>query len=136
MPRTLTASDRTSLIKLASTLPKGSEERRAILAGLEGTKIAMGYLSEKDYERGFARHMCPNCWSNDIKQKFHDPSLGGAYLLGHCSNCNFKWQSTLALSANNAGYAKNHAVPYEKMKDEPDATSPAGKDWWERKENQ
>jgi len=34
MSRTLTASDRKTLIRLASTMPKGSEERRAILAGL------------------------------------------------------------------------------------------------------
>jgi hypothetical protein len=34
MPRTLTASDRSALIRLASTLPVGSEERKAILAGL------------------------------------------------------------------------------------------------------
>lgn len=35
MPRPLTASDRKALIRLASGLPKGSEERRAILAGLK-----------------------------------------------------------------------------------------------------
>lgn len=34
MSRTLTASDRSALIKLASTLPVGSDERKAILAGL------------------------------------------------------------------------------------------------------
>lgn len=33
--RSLTASDRSALIRLASTLPKGSPERRAILAGLK-----------------------------------------------------------------------------------------------------
>ena len=33
--KTLTASDRKSLIRLASGMPKGSPERRAILAGLE-----------------------------------------------------------------------------------------------------
>ena len=33
-PLTLTASDRSKLIRLASTLPAGSDERRAILAGL------------------------------------------------------------------------------------------------------
>ena len=41
MSRTLTASDRSSLIRLASTLPAGSAERKAILAGLSksaGTK--------------------------------------------------------------------------------------------------
>jgi hypothetical protein len=35
MSRKLTASDRRSLIRLASTLEKGSDERRAILAGLK-----------------------------------------------------------------------------------------------------
>ena len=37
MSRTLTAADRSALIRLASTLPAGSDERRAILAGLEGS---------------------------------------------------------------------------------------------------
>ena len=37
MPRNLTASDRKSLIRLASTLPKGSPQRKAILAGLKKT---------------------------------------------------------------------------------------------------
>jgi hypothetical protein len=35
MAKTLTATDRKSLIKLASTLPVGSGERRVILAGLK-----------------------------------------------------------------------------------------------------
>lgn len=34
MSRTLTAADHSALIRLASELPVGSEERRAILAGL------------------------------------------------------------------------------------------------------
>ena len=34
MSRTLTAADRSALIRLASTMPKGSPERKAILAGL------------------------------------------------------------------------------------------------------
>ena len=34
MSRTLTAADRSRLIRLASTMEKGSEERKAILAGL------------------------------------------------------------------------------------------------------
>ena len=37
MSRTLTASDRSALIRLASTLPAGSAERKAILAGLTST---------------------------------------------------------------------------------------------------
>ena len=37
MSRNLTASDRSALIRLASTLPVGSTERKAILAGLAKT---------------------------------------------------------------------------------------------------
>jgi|SaaInlStandDraft_4_1057021.scaffolds.fasta_scaffold94902_1 hypothetical protein len=41
MPKTLTASDRSRIIRLASGLPKGSDVRRAILAGLGKTgKVA------------------------------------------------------------------------------------------------
>ncbi len=36
MARTLTAADRSALIRLASTMPAGSDERKAILAGLKG----------------------------------------------------------------------------------------------------
>ena len=42
MPRTLSASDRSSLIRLASSLPAGSIEKRAILAGLQKTHRASG----------------------------------------------------------------------------------------------
>jgi hypothetical protein len=42
MSRTLTASDRSALIRLASTLPVGSGDRRAILAGLRNSTLAMG----------------------------------------------------------------------------------------------
>jgi hypothetical protein len=38
--KNITASDRSALIKLASSLPKGDETRRAILAGLEFSKGA------------------------------------------------------------------------------------------------
>ena len=34
MPRSLTSSDRARLIRLASTMPSGSAERKAILKGL------------------------------------------------------------------------------------------------------
>lgn len=37
--RKLTASDRESLIKLASSLPKGDETRKAILSGLKTTSV-------------------------------------------------------------------------------------------------
>ena len=48
MSRTLTASDRSALIRLASTLPAGSPEKKAILAGL--SKSA-GLASERKAAR-------------------------------------------------------------------------------------
>lgn len=45
--KTLAASDRSALIRLASTLPKGSEERRAILAGLKDKKRASKLASRR-----------------------------------------------------------------------------------------
>ena len=62
MPRKLTASDRSALIKLASALPVGSEERRAILKGLD--KFARSFRTPEDklewveealLQRGFRR---------------------------------------------------------------------------------
>lgn len=47
MSKSLNASDRTALIRLASTLPKGSKERRAILAGLKTAYFA-AELSEDE----------------------------------------------------------------------------------------
>ena len=41
MSRPLTAADRSALIKLASTLPKGSPERKTILAGLSKIEKAV-----------------------------------------------------------------------------------------------
>ncbi len=38
--KTFTAADRTSLIKLASSLPEGDETRKAILAGLMGKEAS------------------------------------------------------------------------------------------------
>lgn len=39
--RTITAADRSSLIKLASSLPQGDETRKAILAGLTKTSSSL-----------------------------------------------------------------------------------------------
>ena len=44
MPRNLSASDRSSLIRLASRLPAGSPQRKAILAGLSKTAAVKGDL--------------------------------------------------------------------------------------------
>ena len=54
MSRTLTAADRSRLIRLASTMPVGSAERRAILAGLSKSAahpFPDGVLTKAEYSR-------------------------------------------------------------------------------------
>lgn len=52
--KSLTSSDRRSLIRLASSLPKGNEQRRAILAGLtSANKVAKDWI-EKAAGRGIS----------------------------------------------------------------------------------
>jgi hypothetical protein len=48
MSKPLTASARSSLIRLASELPKGSDERRAILAGLTPSQDKAASSRERD----------------------------------------------------------------------------------------
>ena len=52
MSRNLTASDRKSLIKLASTMPVGSPERKAILKGLSKTKVASSRKTAGEHPLG------------------------------------------------------------------------------------
>ena len=57
MPRSLTASDRSALIKLASSLPKGSPEKKAILAGLVKTssdELDLDLITGGDKEKEMA----------------------------------------------------------------------------------
>jgi len=49
MSKTLAASDRTALIRLASSLPKGSEERRAILSGLQTVSKVAAAMTENEF---------------------------------------------------------------------------------------
>lgn len=46
--RNLAASDRSALIRLASSLPKGDENRRAILAGLNKVSSDLYEVAEKN----------------------------------------------------------------------------------------
>jgi hypothetical protein len=50
--RRVTASDRSSLIRLASSLEKGDETRRAILAGLQKLSLRIKDDEMKPYEKG------------------------------------------------------------------------------------
>lgn len=46
MPRTLTAADRSALIRLASTMPAGSGARRSILSGLAKSSSSASIMRE------------------------------------------------------------------------------------------
>ena len=76
MSRSLTASDRSSLIRLASSLPVGSAERKAILAGLHLQGSDKGLVA------------CPNCMgSGSVKTYEDDRAL---YDLKPCPDCKGK----------------------------------------------
>jgi len=51
MPRTMTATDRSALIRLAGVLPKGSDERRSILAGLKKKSFNVRDEEKTPYEK-------------------------------------------------------------------------------------
>ncbi len=63
MARTLTAADRSALIRLASTIPAGSKERKAILKGLsKSSGVVPWHMPE------FRKYRNPN-WE-DFKDHF------------------------------------------------------------------
>ena len=75
MSRTLTAADRSALIRLASTMPVGSKERKAILNGLKGasTKSAtrfpepMGSTSLVEWAAQEAAEVLTKNWKRALK---------------------------------------------------------------------
>ncbi len=82
MARNLTASDRSSLIRLASTMPAGSVERRAILAGLK-----KAYTSRDDekapYEKGgFIYLDSTHTYTDEADAKSHADAMKGAKVKG------------------------------------------------------
>ena len=84
MSRTLTAQDRSALIRLASSLPKGSGERRAILAGLSSVAA---YVSDKNLLRTLKRWNHPALtdaaglqeWRNSAVTIFHEFEVRNPY---------------------------------------------------------
>jgi len=87
MSRNLTASDRRSLIRLASTLEKGSEERKAILAGLKSAASDRYYTPEMDAALEVLGSASPGIlkWLNDNtdlywKSRYSDGAARGAHI--------------------------------------------------------
>jgi hypothetical protein len=71
MSRFLTASDRSSLIRLASSLPAGSAERKAILAGLAGKTASDRMELFEEIEGQIARLRNQPDWK-DVRAKIAD----------------------------------------------------------------
>ena len=68
MPRTLTAADRSALIRLAATMGKGSPERKAILAGLE--KAAEDHVAFNDSLKKLLKGLKRDTGAKKIKQTY------------------------------------------------------------------
>jgi hypothetical protein len=65
--KSITASDRAALIRLASGLPKGSETRRAILSGL--SKVAMEHATEEARKKYLKEHDGADPSKHTVKKK-------------------------------------------------------------------
>lgn len=77
--KTLTASDRSALIKLASSLPQGDETRKAILAGLQQTaseKPARSVKYDIYEERNGKKTLLKNKSSLAEAEKMADDPMG------------------------------------------------------------
>lgn len=83
MSRTFTAADRSALIRLAGTMPAGSEERRAILAGLKSASAKLKWEPKHDYWDGTKRVLKRVAQSRDhqweIRRTGEHPQLGMAH---------------------------------------------------------
>lgn len=80
MSRTLTATDRSALIRLASNLPEGSVERRAILAGLVAgtapTNVLQALVRSSTEDLGDARRRY-----DLLEEEYERVGLGGVRFL-------------------------------------------------------
>ena len=75
MSRNLTAQDRSSLVKLASSLPKGSPERKAILAGLG--KVGSSVMLPPQFEHMKVHPTLKKILEQTADSWYHDGSYTG-----------------------------------------------------------
>ena len=71
MSRSLTAQDRSSLIRLASSLPEGSPEKKAILAGLAG-KTASDRMEAFEEVEGFVARLRRDPAWKDVRKRMNE----------------------------------------------------------------
>ena len=111
MSRNLTSSDRKSLIRLASSLPKGSPERGAILAGLqkqaagwdtlwESVKAALSGIPGLKVAAKHTDKVDPN---SDVNVYFGQGDFSAFYVITRYAACMKKDQIDAALRKMGAG---------------------------------
>ena len=119
-PKDKKASDRAALIRLASSLPKGSKERKAVLAGLQKQAISSSNFQWKGkpdasiYVRSGGRE-CPFCGSKDIEREEE-------YV--RCGNCEARWTEVTKLTGIDV---TKQPVPVDALFRLPTKGSPMGK---------
>lgn len=103
--KNLTASDRESLIKLASSLPQGDETRKAILAGLK-------VVGSRSISVGFSDYI----GDMQFKVKAHDPNaenMGPDYVGIVIEANKFKTMNPKYLPVNSSGLIDVDHIPYK-----------------------
>ena len=120
-------SDRKALIRLASTLPKGSKERKAILAGLKKTAAPNYKIDERVYLKDPTH--CPYCGSRHIEARTAEVTDGlppEAHQKVKCDNCGGEWVDWFKLDGVKG--SKQPTVDVEDLAEAPTKDSPMGRD--------
>jgi hypothetical protein len=126
MSRSLTASDRSALIRLASGMPKGSPERRAILAGLE--RVALEFASEKALKKYLKEH--PNADpKNHYVKKDEGSSARPVGLLKEVGEGGLKQFSMFSRNMNDFDFSSAEAA-YEEVLEVLDGLDKFADDVW------
>ena len=112
----LSSTDRKALIRLASSLPKGSEERKVLLGGLE--KTAAKYRPDvKSYLRSKGK-ACPFCGHDDL-----DPYPQAGVV--RCENCQAMWADITEITGIDVA---REPEPIEDLEEPPVKGSPMSYD--------
>ena len=119
------SQDRKALIRLASSLPKGSEERKAILTGLQkqGAEYKLTHPEIRTYLNDPGR--CPYCGSTSLGADAFDAEDDSAWRVVECDNCESRWEEVYQIRAFDP--KNGPRVDVEDLPEPPTPDSPMGR---------
>lgn len=132
MSRQLTASDRTALIRLASELPKGSRERKAILAGLQRSPWALSKKECFAFMEGWFKEALRQANPNSLNDL--DTMKSWQNVMVYATSDKAK-DIVMADKFGPGGSSQYDRGPGRLVKNPPPLSLEAAQWWWEKKGN-